>query len=498
MSTRCRVLQGNNMGKAVASASWTLLLYFVVLAAIGYYAFRPVAQVSEHYAEETAVIAPQEVSADTNPFTCNAQGVCFRNDSPTHVEVSSKDPRKRFKVHTGVDLMAPLTINGNLVATAADVEKVSFPGPKGEVGPVGREGPIGPKGEPGSVGPIGPMGAKGDPGPVGPKGADGRDGTPGSQGVPGVPGQKGDQGPVGPGFNAASMQQAVKTNKLQLGNKFLLSGVGDAHANDDWLRMFDKDGKGYNGGFAAGRLWTPGFYSDGNGAAVNGTLHVHRGNGNWNWIRVQGNQGDNLYMGGDGGNRGIWADGPRDLNLYNQGNNGLSVRQNGDVSLNKNANVQGKLFFGDPQMSASPFGNQTNNTDPYYLEKKVISGNNSQLRLTINDDADESFQIWGQSCAAGACQGEGQPRFKFFADGRMCIKDTCITEDDLKRFVKHGDSITLREQVNGRRLLAHWGKNGAAEFNNTNRAGWEKIHIEKCDMRGIGAIGAQGSGGTCT
>jgi len=474
------------MGKAVASASWTLLLYLVVLAAIGYYAFRPV---SEHYAEEAAVIAPQEVAVDTNPFTCNAEGVCFRSDSPTHVEVASKDPKKRFKVHAGVDLMAPLTINGNLVATAADVEKVRYPGPQGEVGPVGREGPIGPKGEPGAVGPEGPIGPKGDAGPVGPKGADGRDGAPGAQGVPGIPGQKGDQGPVGPGFNAATMHDVIQSKKIRLGDKFLFSGVGDAHANDDWLRMFDKDGKGYNGGFAAGRLWTPSLYSNSTDVGISGRLNVARGDGNWNWIRVSGNHGDNLYMGSDGTNRGIWADGNRDLNLYNNGINALSVKQNGDVSLNNNLNVNGKV-------SLTPGGGH--NTDYYSIEKRHTSSDQSHMRLTINDNPDESLQIWGDSCRTTGCGGEGVPRFKFIADGRFCIGNTCINEDDLKRFVKHGDSITLREQVNGRRLLAHWGKNGAAEFNNTNRAGWEKIHIEKCDMQGIGAIGAQGSGGTCT
>ena len=43
---------------------------------------------------------------------------------------------------------------------------------------------------------------------------------------------------------------------VQIGSKFRLSGIGDAHANDDWLRMLDIHNKGYYGGFAAGRLWT--------------------------------------------------------------------------------------------------------------------------------------------------------------------------------------------------------------------------------------------------
>ena len=86
-----------------------------------------------------------------------------------------------------------------------------------------------------------------------------------------------------------------------------------------------------------------------------------------------------------------------------------------DPSCGGNANVGGKLFFRDKSMSTTP--NQENSSDPYYLEKVVPSGNNSSLRLTINDDADESFQIWGNSCAAGDCGGAGTMAHKFRADG---------------------------------------------------------------------------------
>ncbi|NEP35885.1 tail fiber domain-containing protein [Moorena sp. SIO3B2] len=48
----------------------------------------------------------------------------------------------------------------------------------------------------------------------------------------------------------------TKTQKLRLADKWLLSGVGDVHHNDDWLRLFDHNGSGYFGGFAAGRLWS--------------------------------------------------------------------------------------------------------------------------------------------------------------------------------------------------------------------------------------------------
>jgi hypothetical protein len=49
---------------------------------------------------------------------------------------------------------------------------------------------------------------------------------------------------------------AFWTSKVKLGNKWMLSGVGDGHANDDWLRVFNAAGNDYYGGLAAGKLWS--------------------------------------------------------------------------------------------------------------------------------------------------------------------------------------------------------------------------------------------------
>jgi hypothetical protein len=59
--------------------------------------------------------------------------------------------------------------------------------------------------------------------------------------------------------NLASMYNNEKlvTSKLQLGTKWLLSGVGDVHGNDEWLRFFGKDGNEYYGGIATGKIWLP-------------------------------------------------------------------------------------------------------------------------------------------------------------------------------------------------------------------------------------------------
>jgi hypothetical protein len=59
--------------------------------------------------------------------------------------------------------------------------------------------------------------------------------------------------------NIASMynNDNLITSKLQLGNKWSLSGIGDAYGNDDWLRLMKTDGsKAYYGGLAADKLWT--------------------------------------------------------------------------------------------------------------------------------------------------------------------------------------------------------------------------------------------------
>jgi hypothetical protein len=348
----------------------TFVLYIAILAFIAYIAFRPI---SESYLDADALSEKDATTkSDGDAYSCNAEGGCFKNTSPTHFEVTLKEPTKRIKVHAAVDMVAPLTVNGSLVATAADVEKVRYPGPKGETG---------------------------------------------------------QQGSPGKDFDPSETYASVQAKQMRVNRSSeekWPSGWGQGlHAWDVYAN--GTIGAGKDGGLAAylnsgghvvanSSLRTPGFYSSGAGNDFKGGASVHNPN-NWGthfpWHGDQKN-----YVRGDTEMRG---------NVNSIGD--LTV--GGNLSMAQNANVQGKLYFGDPALSTNAHG--TNNSDPYYIEKKVFSGNNSQLRLTINDDHDESFQIWGQSCSAGNCHGEGQPRFKFYADGRMCIKDTCINEDDLKK-----------------------------------------------------------------
>lgn len=86
----------------------------------------------------------------------------------------------------------------------------------------------------------------------------------------------------------------------------------------------------------------------------------------------------------------------------------------GKTYIDGDAGVQGRMFFGDSSLSAAP--NAANRTDPYYLEKKW-DGRQSSLRLTLNDDPDESLQIWGGSCATGNCGGAGSQQHRLGVDG---------------------------------------------------------------------------------
>lgn len=94
------------------------------------------------------------------------------------------------------------------------------------------------------------------------------------------------------------------------------------------------------------------------------------------------------------------------------------------------ANINGRLFFGDPTMNRSY--SDKNNTDAYYMQKVV--SDQSSLRLTINDNSDESFQIWGDACGAGNCNGEGRMAHKFQANGNV------VSRGD----VAVGGSVTVR------------------------------------------------------
>ncbi len=117
-------------------------------------------------------------------------------------------------------------------------------------------------------------------------------------------------------------------------------------------------------------------------------------------------------------------------------NNTWLARDAGRVGIGT-ANPTSKLTLAG-KMEFFHAGGNDNNTDAYSIEKIYGGYNISSLRMTINDDSDESFQIWGNSCATPAgCGGPGEPIFNFWANGSMQWGNNSTLGDD------QGGSIEL-------------------------------------------------------
>jgi hypothetical protein len=91
---------------------------------------------------------------------------------------------------------------------------------------------------------------------------------------------------------------------------------------------------------------------------------------------------------------------------------GLNV--SGDASLKKDLDLNGTLWFGKNDGSS----------DPYSLRKVKTAANSSSLRLTLNDDADEALEVWGNSCGADKCVGEGKKAHRFDTVGNASHEGT--------------------------------------------------------------------------
>lgn len=100
----------------------------------------------------------------------------------------------------------------------------------------------------------------------------------------------------------------ARVGKLRLGDKFVMSGVGEAHGNDDWLRILDKNGEDYRG-VAVKNLWTRDNAWLNGQTDLTGTTNSHgtfntRGGksehnpGNW-WTHLPWNGDNKNYIRGD-------------------------------------------------------------------------------------------------------------------------------------------------------------------------------------------------------
>jgi hypothetical protein len=206
----------------------------------------------------------------------------------------------------------------------------------------------------------------------------------------------------------ANVKNSMKVNKVKLGDKWTLSGNGDAFGNDDWLRLLDKDGKNYHGGFAANKVWVGRDLDVGqnmnvkantttnslnastlrvtNGATAN-TLNVTNG-ATANTLRVTNGVTANTLNVTNGATANT-------LNVTNGVTANTLRVTNGATANTFNANrvgVANKYFFSD-------------------------GGANGMLKVTANDGRTLSKLHVGTATASNA----------------LCIQNVCITKEDLTR-----------------------------------------------------------------
>ena len=207
----------------------------------------------------------------------------------------------------------------------------------------------------------------------------------------------------------------VKSGELQLGTSYLLSeGINNEGKKEQakgWLNVLNRQGTDYAGGIATNSIKTF------NGASFNGKVSTT------GLLDVQGNlqvTGGASEYNPDGLMTQFAA--AADKRNYIRGDTAIqgSASAAGDLNVGRNMNVDGRIHFKDSSYDTR--STNRNNTDSFYLEKKV--GDKSSLRLTINDDNDSSFEVWGNACATGNCNGEGTMGHKFSGGGNQWTKGT--------------------------------------------------------------------------
>lgn len=299
-------------------------------------------------------------------------------------------------------------------------------------------------------------------------------------------------------MDTMEVKQTLKVNQIkahpQTYNKQLPPGwSGGVHTVDVYA----------NANIATGQNGEVNAYMNQGGDVVGKYMKSTGNKDGWNWMHVYRNDNDQLMFGGDNTNRGIWSWGGRPFTIYQQGNVALTI-DNATKTTTKNLNVDGhlnvqnRLFFKDPIFNDKP--GTTNNDDPYYMEK-VIDGNDaSHLRLTMNNNPNESLQIWGDACREGNCNGIGAMRHRFDAEGNAWHRSHVDAQNiqGRDRVSAGGDKTFMRndgliegDNVNARSHIR--AGNGAAFMRNdgTIYAG------NMVDGQTVRARGALCVGGTC-
>jgi hypothetical protein len=217
-------------------------------------------------------------------------------------------------------------------------------------------------------------------------------------------------------------------------------------------------------------------------------------NSHWGWSSTQdwylrsGKSNGSVIIQDNGGNVGIGTSQPQstlDVNGNTNINRNLSVKGNLNI-FNNNRQNPSKLVIGGPIEFVDENG--TDSSDPYRLQKISNGINNNHLRLTINDDANESLQIWGNSCLTTGCGGSGVVQHTFDAVGKATHKQLCLVDQNgnnpvclnynTLRSLTGTAPITIRASGGNRLQASDGGAGPTAQFANRNRGVWEQMYLE--------------------
>ncbi len=147
----------------------------------------------------------------------------------------------------------------------------------------------------------------------------------------------------------------IKTDKIQLGEKWSLSGVGDFYADDSWLRLEDKGDKGYYGGFAAENLWAGNLLYGGSLILGGGWRFAPGGMyAGDDWIRLKDVNGTNYYGGFAADN--LWANNTIHAGTPPQGGGAYGDNAVVTVGYLKNAGLVSGAPSGGTPSGGTPSG----------------------------------------------------------------------------------------------------------------------------------------------
>lgn len=227
------------------------------------------------------------------------------------------------------------------------------------------------------------------------------------------------------GDTATSMN--LKTDKLKLGNKFTLSGVGDAHGNDTWLRFFDKDGKDFYGGVATANLWNR------DNAYLAGTTNI-TGLANINKMIVKGGASEHNQ-----------ANLPTQLahtdnKNYIRGDTELigNIKTAGDLNVGRDLDIKRNTNINTAKMNSVKVGHNwsTNAAFSAYPQTALMgreftsllpSGDgNTYIRPGVSGG-----QVFLGDIGNTSSVNIGDQNTVTKVRGSLCIQDTCISKTDL-------------------------------------------------------------------